>query len=290
MKYATSWVAHIVLSITCLSFLPSLFAKELRRGKENCRGSDLCLVDPSSFDNFSTEENGGDDSLYISIGGNFIPELSGGDPVNDESSFNGKRSMQKRLGLASCCFGQFANVAKRSENQAGGARDLPYNYRYGQGVPSRAWYDGIPNYASTALGINAGYNTLRQFIVDMITVANRDNRCNNDPFYDATQRTGLKMCIIDEGSCATTAEYETIYDGVDATLSYLKEQGCTRCCATLSHGGKWKATIKATTGKREDGSMDFIDPCILDCSSGVKHSCKTNEHYDNACRVVKDEL
>ena len=96
---------------------------------------------------------------------------------------------------------------------------MPYNYRYGQGVPSRAWYDGIPNYASTSLGINAGYNTLRQFIVDMITVANRDNRCNNDPFYDATQRTELKMCIIDEGSCATTAEYGTIYDGVDATLS-----------------------------------------------------------------------
>ena len=65
------------------------------------------------------------------------------------------------------------------------------------------------------------------------------------------------------------------------TLHYitkLSESNCKRCCAALTHGGRWRGEIAVTT----DGS----DPWWLDCQSSdasAYYECKQNEHGDAVC-------
>ena len=103
-------------------------------------------------------------------------------------------------------------------------------------------------------------------------------QCAASAFEDAAGNAVWKTKVTNTGYCSTTATYGTLYDGVKQVLSKLSEGNCKRCCAALTHGGRWRGEIAVTT----DGS----DPWQHDCQSSdasAYYECKQNEHGDAVC-------
>lgn len=64
---------------------------------------------------------------------------------------------------------------------------------------------------------------------------------------------------------------ETLIEGVTAVVDWLFESKCAKCCARLTHGGGWSATLKVLSDSKR------MDPAILNCEQTTKYNCKWNE-------------
>ena len=107
--------------------------------------------------------------------------------------------------------------------------------------------------------------------------------CDNTIFYDASNNSGVRIQIVNEGTCSNEATNEMIFDGVQDTLSWLIDAKCQRCCATLTHDGGWKATIKMS------GDASRMNPSIINCNKCAKYKCKWNENSPQVSCVAWNE-
>ncbi|TIB87467.1 hypothetical protein E3Q19_03608 [Wallemia mellicola] len=83
--------------------------------------------------------------------------------------------------------------------------------------------------------------------------------------------SGVKIAIINEGTCSKETLDETLIEGVTAVVDWLFESKCAKCCARLTHGGGWSATLKVLSDSKR------MDPAILNCEQTTKYNCKWNE-------------
>ncbi|TIC30926.1 hypothetical protein E3Q11_00714 [Wallemia mellicola] len=110
--------------------------------------------------------------------------------------------------------------------------------RYERGKPSPSWYQNQANLGTVVL---------------------------------ATTSSGVKIAIINEGTCSKETLDETLIEGVTAVVDWLFESKCAKCCARLTHGGGWSATLKVLSDSKR------MDPAILNCEQTTKYNCKWNE-------------
>lgn len=311
-------------------FMGICYGANIRYGKEACKGADLCVDNASNVEGFdkafslnsgsgkkygasSVQEDANlDDTLYIHVGGSFGLDQA---PTGvDYKLVQSNNDIEKRLGTAACCYGEFGQVSKRddtlsqdivsksndenteSNKRAANTPKLPQSYTFTYGPAPAEWYGFLEKAAVGTTAINNVAQALDKVISGIALAFNKKGICDNQNLYDATNGTGLKVCFLNDGQvCDTTAQYETLYDGVKEVINYFANKDCRRCCATLTHGGSWAGIIKMVDAARsyQDEKVNYkdtIDPCKINCDSHTKHWCKTNEHWDNPCPNKHDEL
>ena len=124
---------------------------------------------------------------------------------------------------------------------------------------------------SVVLGGTAVFPYLVQGLSSGIEWARRRGSCDNVKFYDAGNNSGTKFALINEGTCSNQAIDHTIFEGIETVTKFLLDSECKRCCARLTHGGGWSATLKVVAGS------DHMDPGIINCEQTTKYNCKWNE-------------
>lgn len=118
-----------------------------------------------------------------------------------------------------------------------------------------------------------------------LTRTRRPEDCDNSELFSAQESFPFDIYIVNEGACASEALIEELYDGIVATLNYLTNKKCRRCCVSLSGSQGWKATLQVVN--RDSG--DNMNPSIVNCNLHEKHVCKTNVNRCSGCGI-HDEL
>ena len=136
---------------------------------------------------------------------------------------------------------------------------------------------------TNAIGDCTVESLLKGKLSSFLATLGLSSMCDNTIFYDASNNSGVRIQIVNEGTCSNEATNEMIFDGVQDTLSWLIDAKCQRCCATLTHDGGWKATIKMS------GDASRMNPSIINCNKCAKYKCKWNENSPQVSCVAWNE-
>jgi len=253
--------------------------------KNKCQGADMCIMAEPNSSVYSEQSDLETPSVKITMGGMF-----GNYGGNDSSSELESRSLSKRLGLDACCNGIFDEPPRKreviypsqtvhDEKRQGANYASVYDAVMSaaekagmlRGDPPPAWYENPANLGTAVLAATPFMPFLVRGITNGIEWMASRNKCDNIKFYDAAHNTGTKFALLNEGSCSNEAIDQTIFEGIEEVLTFMLKSECKRCCARLTHGGGWSATLKIVAGS------DAMDPGIINCEQTTKYNCKWNE-------------